>query len=284
MLPLLRSELFRLSRRLMPKILLLIIAGLPVLLYLLLWSVTSNSNASRANNAQNIADLRDSLRIGAVRNFGLGLVYQFGTVLVVILSASQIASEYGWGTLRTLIPRTTSRSNFLAAKLATLVLFIIATVLVGFVASLLVSGIITTAAGLDGGLGTNPVLHTLASLGRTMYVMLPFMALAFAVSLWSRSTGAGIGIGLAVLFLEAIITSLIDNAGGVFKKIPEALLNANVQGVLQANQAGLHVGNTRRNAADIPNPWQAAGVLAVYTLVFLAIAFWRFRSRDITSG
>ncbi len=28
----------------------------------------------------------------------------------------------------------------------------------------------------------------------------------------------------------------------------------------------------------------AAAVLAVYTLVFIALAYWRFRRRDITTG
>ena len=37
-------------------------------------------------------------------------------------------------------------------------------------------------------------------------------------------------------------------------------------------------------AAILPDPGQAALVLLAYTVVFVALALWRFRARDVTSG
>ena len=47
---------------------------------------------------------------------GLGVVQYIGVLLVMILGASTVGAEYGWGTLRTALTRGTGRWQFLAAK------------------------------------------------------------------------------------------------------------------------------------------------------------------------
>ena len=82
MVALLRSELFRLRRRPMTWVLLIVLAALVVLLYLLLWTVVRTQGADDAD----LLDLQDSLRLGRVWETGLGLVQTVGTILVVILA------------------------------------------------------------------------------------------------------------------------------------------------------------------------------------------------------
>jgi len=36
--------------------------------------------------------------------------------------------------------------------------------------------------------------------------------------------------------------------------------------------------------STLPDPGQAAVVLLAYTVLFVGVALWRFRSRDVTSG
>jgi len=279
---LLRSELFRLSRRRMPVVMLLILMALIALLYLLFWSVVHAPQ--RGSSASSLNDLHNSLRIGEVRSTGLGLVQQFGAVMVVILSASIIAAEYGWGTIRFLVPRSTGREPLITAKLISLLLYTIVIVLAGYLIAAVASTLVTAADGLDSSLGPDFTAHSLASLGRTIFAMLPYLAIAFVVALWTRSTAAGISVGLAVLFLEGIITGLIGNAGGVVKHLPELLLARNVQAVMHANSAGIANSVSSRNQTDLPNIWQATGVLALYTAVCVVLAYVRFRRADITSG
>lgn len=281
MLPLLRAELFRLSRRAMPRVLLLIAAGVILLLYLLLWTVVRTQSTGGGTSASDIADLKESLRIGAVRDTGLSLVYQIGTIMAVILAASTIGTEYGWGTIRTLVPRAPGRAPLIWAKLASLALFVALVTLIGAVVAILASVFATATLGLSGALGDGWWGRTLLSVLRTAYVMLPYATLAFALSVWTRSTAAGIGVGLAVLFLEGILTSLIGSAGGPFEHLKDVLLSGNVQSLLNANAAGVSV---RATTSDTVNPWQATAVLAAYTAAFVALALWRFRTRDITSG
>jgi ABC-type transport system involved in multi-copper enzyme maturation permease subunit len=38
------------------------------------------------------------------------------------------------------------------------------------------------------------------------------------------------------------------------------------------------------SAIALPDQGQAALILAVYTVIFLALAYWRLRSRDVTVG
>jgi len=50
---------------------------------------------------------------------------------------------------------------------------------------------------------------------------------------------------------------------------------------MRANASGLATRSTTGNES-LPNIWQAAAVLAAYTVVFVALAYWRFRTRDVT--
>lgn len=269
---LLRSELFRLARRWMPRVLLLILAAGVVLLYGLLWTVVETQ-------AEDV-ELRDSLRIGATTEFGLLLVSQLGTILAVIMAASLIGTEFGWGTIRTLLPRARTRSALLGAKLVALLLFVSLLVVLGYATAVGMSALVTSFADLERNTGTNFLGRSLASVARTIYTMLPYAALAFLVALWARSNAAGIGVGLAVYFLEDLILFFISVAGDALDWVPRALLSENVDALLVHND----VSGGIAPPLDLPNAWQAAGVVGFYIAAFLALAFWIFRRRDITSA
>ncbi len=278
MVGLLASELFRLARRPMTRALLAILVVAVATLYLVLWSVLRAQGTEL--QPQQVAELRDQIRPATVRSAGLSLVHQVGTVLAVILAASLIASEFGWGTIRTLLPRSPGRAPFITAKLLVLALFAAALVLVGYLTALAASLLLARLEHLDTALGAAALPRTLAALVRTLLVMLPYTALAFLAALWFRSTAPGIGIGLAVLFLESLVTGLLRLQGGTLGRVPEALLAVNVQAVLAANAAGLP---TTSATPNLPDAWRAAAVLAAYTAAFVALAYWRFLRRDITA-
>lgn len=275
----LRSEFFRLSRRMMPRILLGLLALTILGFYLLFWSILRTQ--PQGMNARDIADLRENLRLSSTTQAGLSLVQSIGTVLIVILAVSLVSSEYSWGTLRLMLPRTASREAFLGAKLLTLLLFITVMVLFGFVIALVSSALVTAIEGIDA--GSLDVGNALASLVRTGFVMLPYMALAFLLAVWSRSTALGIGVGLAVLFLEPVLAQVLAGVGGPLKNLPDALLGQNTAAVMRANSTSADAAFSNPTA-DLPSAWRAAAILAAYTVAFLGLAFWRFRTRDITSG
>lgn len=266
---LLRSELFRLSRRWLPRVLLLILVAGIVLLYGLFW-FTIETQAETSTE-------RGLARVGATTEFGLLVVAQLGTILAVIMGSSLIGTEFGWGTIRTLLPRARTRSALLGAKLVALLLFVSLLVVLGYVVALGMSALVTVAADLERSTGANFLGRSLASLVRTVYTMLPYAALAVLVAVWSQSNAAGIGVGLAVYFLENLI---VGNAGDALGWLPNALLSRNVDTILDLND----VSRGTAPAPDVSSVWQAAGVLGLYIAAFLALSFWTFRRRDITSG
>lgn len=283
MTPLLRSEIFRLMKRAQPRILLLILAVIILALYLLFWTILrAQGESTSPQELQDRDEIERSLTLRAVPETGTNLTQSFGTVMVVILAATIISNEYAWGTIRTLLPRAAGRAPLVTAKLIVATLFAALVVVGGFLVALVGSGAVSALEGLDTGLGGGFAGDTLASLARTGYVMLPYVALSFLTALWFRSTAAGITIGLSVLFLEGIVTALIDAAGGPLERVPDFLLGNNVSAIMREN--AVVDGVFSADAGDLPNPWQGAAVLAVYTVVFVALSYWRFRTRDITSG
>jgi ABC-type transport system involved in multi-copper enzyme maturation permease subunit len=123
----------------------------------------------------------------------------------------------------------------------------------------------------------------LLSLGRTTFVVIPFVFLAlFFATIW-RSAGQAVGFALGFFFLEGIFTSLLDNARGLLSHVPDAMLNINAMGVMHAN--GSYPGSQDRGGPFSgpvgPAAWVGAAVLGAWMAAFVVATFWRFLRRDI---
>jgi ABC-type transport system involved in multi-copper enzyme maturation permease subunit len=272
---LLTSELYRLSRRVMPYLLVGLLAAFIALLYGMLWLALTVEPEQPADE-QAEAALRDLLSLSQVLGSGMEFVALVGGVMAVILAASIIGSEYGWGTVRTMLPRAAGRTRFLAAKAVVVAGFVLVVTVAGFAAALASSALVTTLADLERDLGDRFVLEALAAIGRTAFTLLPYAALAFMVTLLTRSSAAGIGLGLGVFFLEGTVGLLLAAAGDAGERATEALISSNAEAVMNANRP--------EPVDDTFSAWRGAAVLLAYTLAFVAIAFWRFRRRDVLSG
>lgn len=272
MLDMLRSEVFRLRRRAMPKVLLAALVMTVLAVMALTWGVAQSGQVDAAQRA----DLLDSLTLRSTPEAAFGFAGIFGALFGIILAASIAATEYGWGTIRALLPRGSSRGAYLVAKLTVLAAFALAVVIVTIATGFLASGVATLLEDLDGGMNDGWVVDLLFGTGRAWLAMLPYMALAFMVANLTKSSAAGISIATAVLFLEGQILMLVAAAGGALERLPELFLSKNAEALLAVN--------TDDGQADLPGAWQAASVLALYTVAFLAITFWSFKRRDVTVG
>jgi ABC-2 type transport system permease protein len=265
LLPLLRGELFKLTHRMMTRVLLLTVVCAPLAAYLLL-GLTGNSDQG---------NILQDLQLSAVHDNGRLIVYQVAVVIAIILAASTIASEFAWGTLRTLLPRTAGRSPLLTAKLVTLLLFVVVAVILGFVAALAGSLLVTVLRDLDSSLGENFAGRVLLSLLETVYVSLPYASMAFFVALWTRSSAAGIAVPIVAFYTEVLLTPAFTSVE-LLKWLPNALIySANISALLNSDAI--------LSKAELPGRVQAAGVLAVYVVAFVSLSYARFLKRDITS-
>jgi len=268
MTALLRSELFRLTHRMMPRVMLLLMAALVVGAYVLLWS------ASGSLSETELAEEKDHMRLANAPKYGMDIAYQVGFLVTVILASSSIATEYGWGTVRTVLARTGSRSAFLLAKLSAIALFIGCSALVGALSVFIASSIVTVLGDLDTDLGSGFITRAMLSPVRVAVVLLPYASLSFAVALWSRTTAAGIVVVVVAFYAEVLLMPLFEASGG-FSWFPEDLLiYQNIRAILEMNAISPD--------PSLPDAWLGTGILAVYAAVFLAAAFWRFNSRDVT--
>ena len=293
MLRLLRSEIFRLRKRWMPWILLGMIVLLAFVAYELIW-VSSNIQLQllRSGNApasptglppealiKAVENTIDSLRPARLTEAGLSVVTGLGSILLIVFSASHVGTEWAWGTLRTVLASGASRGGFLVSKYASLIGFALLYTIVGVTAMIGASFVVATQAGLDtSGLDVEKVA---ASAARGLYGYFPYMSLASLIALWFRSAGGGIAAGLVINFTESIVAGLLISFNKDFASIANFGLSRNVQSLARVG-APAGSGPTTSVIAPLPDPVQAAVVLAVWTAIFVALAFWRLRSRDIT--
>ncbi len=286
MLRLLRSEVFRLVRRWMPWVLLGMMVAMSFILYELIW-VTSNAQLSllRSGTApvtpnapppeiqiRSLESAIQTLRPSRLNELGVGFVTGLGSILMIVLAASHMGTEWAWGTLRTLLASGASRMAFLVSKYVTLVAYAVVYMALG-VAAVAQAGL--DATGLDLGI-------VASAAGRGIYGFLPYMALAALIALWFRSAGGGIAAGLVINFTESIAAGLLISLNRDFATIANLGLSRNVQSIARVGAAAQAGGGPGGAGAPLPDQGQAALVLAAWTLIFVALAVWRLRNRDIT--
>jgi len=288
MFRLLRSEVYRLRRRFMPWVLLLLIVVAGVGFYVVVYAslqaqveaMRSGAIPSQPGAEEAMRETLEAMRPDRVQSFGVQIVSGLGSVMLIVFAASHVGAEFAWGTLRTLLAHGAGRTTFLGAKLLSTALFAALFMFVGIVAAILGSYVVQAiAAGDTRGVDLGAVAN---SAGRAYYTFLPYMALASLIALWARSAGAGIAAGLVVLLTEGLVAQLLVSLNTDYAKIVNYGLSRNTSALTRV--VTTTSATPEPGFSTLPDQGQAAIVLAIYTVVFLALAFWRLRTRDITLG
>jgi ABC-type transport system involved in multi-copper enzyme maturation permease subunit len=153
---------------------------------------------------------------------------------------------------------------------------------VGVLAALGGSEVVSSIAGLDRSLPATFATDLAVNVGRAVFTFVPYIALAALIAVWSKSAGAGIAIGLVVYFAEGLVMSLLVSFNRDYATIANAGLSRNVSAI--QGLAGPTGGGGPGGGPSLPDPGQAALVLLAYTVLFIGLAVWRFRARDVTSS
>jgi hypothetical protein len=181
----------------------------------------------------------------------------------------------------TLVTWTGDRIRLLLAKLSVVLGLTVLGVVLGFVACFGASVVIGGIRGrLDGQLSAALIGDVALAGGLTWVALVPYVLLAAALTMLGRSTALGISVALAVLFLEGLVTTLIDLLGDSWAWIKNLTLNWNVNGVLAEN--GYVAGMSSAPDPDLPPSWQAALVLVLFSIAFAGATIVIFLRRDIT--
>ena len=209
----------------------------------------------------------------------MDIVNFLASIVTVILAASIIGTEFGWGTIRALLPRARSRVELIAAKLVTLVLFDVLLVLAGFATAPVFSAVFSNIESLDSSFDSGFWGDAIQSIAINFFVLLPYSALAFFVAVLTRSNAAGIAIGLAILLAEGILVAILGALSDSLEWIGDLLFTNNMAAILNENNPG-----GRSPTSDLPETGQAILVLTVWIVLLVGGSFWVFRRRDVTSG
>lgn len=233
----------------------------------------------RMDHQEQLQEMRNSFTLpGALVN-ALTLAQGVGLLMIAIMTASAIGTDYGWGTLRSVLARGTGRWQYLAAKLGLMVIWAGGALLVVAVLASISAAIAGSMAGGSVS-GSASWMDSLETFGRMWLALLPYIGLAAAVGVLTGSAAAGIGISLAYQFAENIAVAILINVVSWFHNVADYLLARNIAAWTNAGSGGGD-GPFGGGFGTLPGQWHALAVMAGYTVVLCAIAFWLFQRRDV---
>ena len=206
----------------------------------------------------------------------------FGGVFALMVGVLTLGSEYGWGTLKTLLIQRPGRLHLFAAKLVA-----VAAALVPFVLSVFVLGAVASVAiaWREGAAVEWPAAWLFVrALGAGWLILAVWAALGVALGVLSRGTALAIGVGvLYALVIEGLISALAGQVA-LLEPLVELFLRANAYSVVEG------LGVTAGDAADngpgtFSGPFVGGGralvVLVGYLAAFVLVAGGLIRRRDV---
>ena len=276
LLSLMRWEWFKLRRRWLPWILLTIFV---LLTQLIVW-VPFLVYRTDPDVGSDAFVLPNSVTLGISSMFGIGIV------LMVTLASSMTGTEYGWGTLRTVIARGPGRWPFLVAKfgvaaLAGLAALVIAAIFIG-ISSIVTSGLAENGSELTSSGEWSEAILTIL---KAAYVLVPYALLAAALTVLTSSATIGLAITMGYHIAEQIVVPILTVFVDGFDTIAGFTLGINANTLVSQGGAQEFIFLvTTLAGGDLPGTTQAFLVLLGYSLLFGAAALWLFQKRDITGA
>jgi ABC-2 type transport system permease protein len=199
----------------------------------------------------------------------------FLPVAVAVVGGDAIAGEASGGTLRYLLLRPVGRTRLLVAKLVAVVVYVVVAVL-AVAATAFVVGVslfpaepsaVTTVSGVTLS-STELSTRMMGAMGYVAISMLGVGAIALFLSTVSESS-LGAALGALAAFITSQVLVTLDAAGGVRPYLPTRYWLAWI--------------DFFRDPILWRDIERGAAVQVVYVVVFLAMAWANFNSKDVTS-
>jgi ABC-2 type transport system permease protein len=278
MLEMVSAELFKLRKRKMTWILLAVLVAFFCLMFFATYGIISSPSEMMMGTT--VERISASLQFPDAFDMIFSTAGTIGTLLLIILVASSIGNEYGWGSVRQVLTRRGIRYQFVISKLVSFVVIavigLLIAVIVGFLLALITSNLL---GGVNWDFMTASYIGGLfQKFGWTLFSLLPYILLTTFFAFLGRSAIAGIGGGLGFYFIEAIAVGLFNQAGGWLAKIPDYLIGPNVSALVPSN---LFSQGPFASAGTLPSTLHASLTLAVYCVVFIVLSLYMFKKRDV---
>lgn len=226
---------------------------------------------------QGTEELKDSFTLpGSIQDTFRNMA-GLGPILVIILAASSIGSEYRWGTLRQILVKGTARAQYLGSKLIGIAIVTISGIIIALLAGFITSLITTAISGIGISwdfMSADFIGFMFSSFAIILLVLGVYFTLAVLFSTWLRSVTAGISLGIVFIFADNIVHTLLTSSNGWLADIAPYTVSRNVT----------ELTNFNISVAPDPSYWvEPTLILLAYCLVFLASGFYAFRRQDISA-
>jgi ABC-type transport system involved in multi-copper enzyme maturation permease subunit len=232
-----------------------------------------------------VAEYQRRSVLPGIFGMALGHLNGLGGIFAVILAAAAMGSEYSWGTLRTQLARRPDRTQFLIAKIVTIMLLLGVAGCINFVLAGLIGSLLGALSGSTGSL-VEGLLALPLGFVRALFVLLPYVLLTLCFTIAGRSLLAGVAGGFVYLVFEGGFGAVAAFAqlGGIWQHIYNVTIGQNINTLvlLNSHDFGLHPEQIAPTAFEnLPSPTQAVAVVLLYSASFIATARYLLRHRDI---
>ena len=157
-------------------------------------------------------------------------------ILIMILAASLVGSEYGMGTLRTVLTKGTGRWPLLSSKLLLVLLTVaggLVVLAVTAIAASLIAAVIPPSQ--EGGFAdSGKWSETVVTFAKALYGLAPYIALSALLAVLTQSSAISIAASLGYYVLELIVTPLL-RINETFEKLTDFILGGSVNNWMQVS-------------------------------------------------
>ena len=273
-----RWEWYKLRRRWLPWIMM---GVLLVVSQLFVWVSYS------VNRSEQSGDVYSDFTLpGSIPNV-LGLAHTIGVILVVILTASVLGTEYRWRTIHSILARGTGRWQYLASKIVLLILLAGGALLI-VMAVTAVSSLIAGALAGDAPAGSSDSVRWIEApiaFGKAWFAFLPYIALGTFFTVLTTSSAAGMAISLVYYYAESIVVAICLNLFTWFDTLASYLLGRNAAALMRSGDDAMVLNFVIGGGfGSFPSALHAFLVLTIYILALGGLALWLFRRRDLTGS
>lgn len=207
----------------------------------------------------------------------------FGGVFALMLGVLALGSEYGWGTLTTLLVQRPGRLRVFAAKMLALGAALVPFVLTVFAVGAVSSYAIARHEGAE--VDWPSAWVVVRALAAGWLILAVWAALGVALGVLSRGTALAIGVGiLYALVIEGLLSAFSDQVS-LLEPLVEFFLRANAYSLVEGLGAST-AGAANNGPGAFTGPYvgaeQALFVLVAYIAGFLLLSGILFRRRDVT--
>ena len=211
-------------------------------------------------------------------------------LLIMILSASMLGSEYGWGTLRMALLRGTGRWQLLSAKLMLCVVVgaggIVVIALVNILSSIII-GIIPPDEGVslmvlnEGEMWRFVLSEAAKFFGKAVYATVPYICLGAFFVVLTQSTAQGISLSIVGYIAEAMVVPPLLAISERLDGVREGLLSSNVREWMSFGQTEAEVA---MQGVRHPDTTEAFFVILGYSVALVMVSLWLFQRRDVSGS